>query len=81
MATIDFDLLFNHLESQLMDNSEVSIDLTKIDFITVQFLEKLESLLQKAKELKVQTKIINVKPEIYKVFQVNRNKDILAVCC
>ena len=81
MATIDFDLLFNYLESQLMDNSEVSIDLTKIDFITVQFLEKLESLLQKAKELKVQTKIINVKPEIYKVFQVNRNKDILAVCC
>lgn len=76
--TIDF--IFNSLENQLMDRNEVTVDMKKVTFISTFFLERLEKLVDKANELKVQIKIINVSPEIYKVFQVGRVKAVLGVC-
>ncbi len=74
------DLIFNDLENQLLDKREIAIDLKKINFISVHFLERLEKLVEKAQSLNVEIKIINVNPGVYKVFQVGRLKTVLGVC-
>ena len=74
------DIIFNDLENQLLDKREVVMDLKKVSFISVYFLERLEKFVDKANELSVKIEIKNVGPEIYKVFQVGRLKMVLSVC-
>lgn len=74
------DVIFNNFENQLLDKRELIIDLKKIVFISVYFLERLEELVEEAKNLNVEIKIINVSPDVYKVFQVGRLKTVLDVC-
>ncbi len=71
------DTIFNDLENQLLDMREVVVDMKNISFISVYFLERLEKFLDKAKELNIQIKIVSVIPEIYKVFQIRKNQEIL----
>lgn len=74
------DQLFNCFENQMLDMKEIVIDMGKTTFISTYFLEKLEQLVEKARELNAQVKIINVKSTIYKVFQVARVNNILNIC-
>ena len=74
------DTIFNTLENDLLDRKEIEINLKNVSFISVYFLERLEKLIQRAKDLNVTVQISNVQPTIYKVFQVARIKDVLAVC-
>src|SRR3989338_3568642 len=74
------DVIFNDFENQLLDRREIIIDLKKIVFVSVYFLERLEKLVERAKNLNVEIKIINVSPDVYKVFQVGRLKTVLDVC-
>lgn len=74
------DTLFNTLENDLLDRKEIEINLKNVSFISVYFLERLEKLIQRGKDLNVKVQISNVQPTIYKVFQVARVKDILTVC-
>ena len=71
------DSIFNDLESQIMDKREMSLNLEKVTFISVYFLERLENFVKKAKDLNVEVKIVNVLPSVYKVFQVGRSREIL----
>ncbi len=73
--------IFNTFESELMDGKNLIIDLEKVTFINVRFLERLEMLTNKAKELNIKISIKNVLPSIYKVFHVARNRDILSLIC
>ena len=75
------DIVFNDLENQLLDKREVIVDFKNIIFISVYFLERLEKFVEKGKSLSVEIKIINVNPDVYKVFQVGRVKSILDSCC
>lgn len=72
--------IFNSLEKQLLDRSKLAVDFKDVTFISVYFLERLEKLLNRARELNVKIKIINVQPSVYKVFQVGRSEDIIAIC-
>ena len=74
--------IFNSLDSKLLDRNQkdIILDFEKINFISVYFLERLEIFIQKAKELDVRVQIKNVQPNVYKVFQVARVKNILEVC-
>ncbi len=74
------DAIFNTLDNDLLDRKEAEINLKDVSFISVYFLERLEKLIQRAKDLNVKVQILNVQPAIYKVFQVARVKDVLAVC-
>ena len=74
------DLIFNSLENKLLDRNELLIDFQYVTFISVYFLERLEKLINKARELNVKIKIVNVQSSIYKVFQVARGKDIISIC-
>lgn len=74
------DQIFNHFENQLLDREEIVLDLERVNFISVYFLERLEKLIQRAKNLNIKVKITNVKPAIYKVFQVGRVKEVLELC-
>ena len=74
------DIIFNDFENQLMDKREITVDLKNVTFISVYFVERLEQIVKKAKKLNTEIKIINVTPEIYKVFQVGRLKAVLSVC-
>ena len=76
----EIDKVFSLLEKQILDQTEITLDFGSLTFISVYFLERLESFLQKAKELKVRIEIVNVQPNIYKVFQVARVKSILEIC-
>jgi len=71
--------IFNALENNLMDGKKADLDFKNVIFINVHFLEKLEKLVQKAKELNIEITIKNVTPSIYKVFHVARDKDIISV--
>ena len=72
--------LFNVLENWLIDRKEVSLDFQNLTFISTYFLEMLEQFVQKAKGLNLKIQIFNVQPQIYKVFQVARSRNILEVC-
>lgn len=74
------DVVFNNLENELLDKKKLIISMEKVVFISVYFLEKLEKIVEKARSLNMEIKIINVNPEIYKVFQVGRLKNILNIC-
>ena len=74
------DVIFNDLENQLLDKREVAIDLQKVTFISVYFLEQLEDLIERSIKLDVKVEIVNVNSDIYKVFQVGRVKNILNAC-
>ena len=74
------DVIFNDLENQLLDKREITVDMKNVSFISVYFLEKLEKLVEKTKNLNVEIKIINISPDVYKVFQVGRLKTVLSVC-
>ena len=74
------DLIFNSLKNQLLDQNELLIDFQRVTFISVYFLERLERLVNRAKELNVKVKIVNVQPSVYKVFQVARSKDVISIC-
>lgn len=74
------DVIFNDLENQLLDKREVNLDLKKVTFISVYFLERLEKFVEKGKSLSVEIKITNVNPDVYKVFQVGRLSQVLSVC-
>ena len=81
MITNDvIDLIFNDLEEQLLDKKEVTVDLKNVNFISVYFLERLERFIEKGKSLGTEIKVINVSPDVYKVFQVARLKTVLSVC-
>ena len=74
--------LFDELDGELLDRNQQNIvlDFEKVIFISVYFLERLENLVHKAKELNVRVQINNIQPSVYKVFQVARVKNILEVC-
>ena len=74
------DLIFNDLENQLLDKREVTLDFQKVTFISVYFLERLERFIEKGKSLGAEIKVINVSPDVYKVFQVARLKTVLSIC-
>ena len=74
------DVIFHDLENQILDKREVAVDLKKVTFISVYFLERLEKIIEKAKKLSVEIKIVNVNPNVYKVFQVGRVNTVLKVC-
>ena len=73
------DFIFSSLEKGLLDRSETILNFMDVTFISVYFLERLEQFIERAKDLTVQVRLINLKPSIYKVFQVAKSKDILAV--
>ncbi len=73
-----YDPFFNKLHNELLDKEEVVLDLQNTSFISVNFLEELEKLINKANELTRRLRIINVSPSIYKVFRIARNREILA---
>jgi anti-anti-sigma regulatory factor len=68
------------LDKDILDKKEVSIDFKNVRFISVYFLERFEQLINRAIDLGVDIRILNVQPNIYKVFQVARLKKILALC-
>ncbi len=74
------NIIFNDLENQLMDKREITVDMKKVTFISVCFLERLGKFVEKGKSLDVQIKITGVNPDIYKVFQVARVNAVLNVC-
>ena len=74
------DNIFSSLENQLLDKTEINLNFQDVTFISVYFLERLEQLVQKSKELNVKITVINIPPSIYKVFQVARVKNILELC-
>ncbi len=74
------DVIFDELENQLLDKREITVNLKKVTFVSVYFLERLERFMEKAKDLSVEIKIINISPEIYKVFQVSRLNTVLNAC-
>ena len=74
------DDIFNKLENDLLDRKEITLDFSKVVFISVYFLERLENFANRAKDLSVNIQILNTQPSIYKVFQVARVKNILEVC-
>ena len=76
----EIDNAFSYLEKQALDQVEIILDFSNLSFISVYFLESLESFIKKIKELNLEIKIINVQPFLYKVFQVARIKNILEVC-
>ena len=76
----EIDNAFNYLEKQALDQTEIILDFNDLSFISVYFLESLESFIKKIKGLNLGIKIINMQPSIYKVFQVARIKNILEVC-
>lgn len=69
--------IFNDLGKQILDKREITIDLQKVTFISVYFLERLEEFVERAKTLNVVVRITNVQPSVYKVFQVGRVKEII----
>ena len=71
------DVIFNDLENQLLDKREIIVDLKNVSFISVYFLERLEKFIEKAQELNVHVKINSVNPNVYKVLQIRKNKEIL----
>ena len=74
------DVIFNDLENQLLDKREVTVDLKKVTFISVYFLEQFEKLIEKSIKLDVKVEIVNVNSDIYKVFQVGRMRNVLDAC-
>ena len=74
------DNIFNPLENELLDRKEIVLDFSRVTFIPVYFLERLEKLVNRARDLSVEIRIANVLPSIYKVFQVGRVKEILEIC-
>ena len=76
----EIDNAFDYLEKQALDQTEIILDFNDLSFISVYFLESLESFIKKIKGLNLGIKIINMQPSIYKVFQVARIKNILEVC-
>ena len=74
------DVIFNDLENQLLDKREITVDFLKVTLISVYFLERLERFIEKGKSLGTEIKVINVSPDVYKVFQVARLKTVLSVC-
>lgn len=74
------DFIFNSLNTKLLDDKEITLDFSKITFISVYFLERLEQFVFRAQDLGVTLKIINVQPSIYKVFQIAKSKGILQTC-
>lgn len=74
------DTLFDSLDKQLLDEKEMVLDLGKVTFISVYFLERLEQFTSRAKDLNAQLQITGVHPSIYKVFQVAKASSILEVC-
>ena len=74
------DDIFNKLENDLLDRKEITLDFSKVIFISVYFLERLENFVNRAKDLNVKIQILNTQPSIYKVFQVARSKTVLEVC-
>ena len=84
------DTIFNSLEKELLDQSEITLNFQSVSFISVYFLERLEQFIQKSKidnpakgearQGRHKLTITNVPPSIYKVFQVARSKTILEIC-
>ncbi|MBI3590261.1 MAG: hypothetical protein HY094_02645 [Candidatus Melainabacteria bacterium] len=74
------DSAFSLLENQALDRNEILINFQNLVFVSVYFLEKLESFIEKAKKLNVKVQIKNVPPSIYKVFRVARVNEILKLC-
>ncbi|OGI18650.1 MAG: hypothetical protein A3B68_01340 [Candidatus Melainabacteria bacterium RIFCSPHIGHO2_02_FULL_34_12] len=74
------DSIFNSFDKQLLDRNEILLDFKKVTFVSVLFLERLESFVKRAKDINVKVQITNVSPVIYKVFQVAKVKSILEVC-
>lgn len=72
--------LFNLLDKKILDRKEIFLDFNKTSFISVYFLERLAQFVNRAKDLNVRVKIINLSPVIYKVFSVARVKNVLEVC-
>ncbi len=72
--------IFDILGKEILDRKEIPIDFKNIKFISVYFLERFEQLIDRAIDLGVDVRILNVQPNIYKVFQVARVKKILAIC-
>ena len=73
------DSIFNALENELMDKKEIMLEFKNVLFISTYFLERLERLIQRAKDLNVKVQIANVQPAIYKVFQVARVKEVFSL--
>ena len=75
------DKIFNSLENELLDKKEITLDFTRVTFISVYYLGRLEQFVDRARELGVSFQIINILPSIYKVFQVAKVRNILEICC
>ena len=73
------DSVFDALENELLDKKEIMLEFKNVSFISTYFLERLEKLIQRAKDLNVRVQIINVQPTICKVFQVARVREILSL--
>ena len=71
------DLIFSRLEDQIFDRKKIFINLSRVNFISAYFLEKLEKLFIRAKELEVEITLENMSPLVCKVFQVARCKKAL----
>ena len=82
MTSVDLiGQLFSQFEKELINNKDICLDFKDVNFISVPFLERLEKLVLRAKDLDARIKIVNLTPSIYKVFQVAKVKDVLQVCC
>lgn len=75
------DKAFHSLENELLDGKKITLDFTRVTFISVYYLERLEQFVDRAKDLGVSFRIINILPSIYKVFQVAKVRNIIGVCC
>ena len=61
-------------------NSDLAVDFSPCQFITVDGLEWLEELLLRAASSSTHVGFINVQPNVYKVFKVARIASILNAC-
>lgn len=61
-------------------STNLTLDFSSCNFISVEGLEWLEELLMRADSRAIQISFKNIKPTVYKVFKVSRLDSVLKAC-
>jgi len=64
----------------LAGGSNVTLDFTGCDFVTVDGLEWLEEILLRSESLKTRVTFVNLNPQLYKVFKVAHIDSLQKAC-
>ena len=64
------DQLFSRLQSKMFKDSEIILDLEEGVLVSAYFLNKLENLIIRSKELETKVSLTNISPQISKCLHV-----------